>query len=308
MPRSKSTPTATPEEKDAATNHVVVDDRSISESGSASTSTSNHHKHDVNATNGKSGSDHDQTDDLAINTINNGDGVTAAMSDTAHPTPATEIDMPEKDAPAQASESANHRKTKRSNPTKAELEVMLDEIQTAMSVAAKNHQQKEQELLAQISDRQTQLETQQKIAADRQTQINTLQSELQEYKDYIEKIKTYLEQASKLKDELDRAKQENAQLVETNQELTAALAKAQQAAPQRSTHSTRSARPSVMVKRSLSTKKLPQKQLKPATQDSTSTRPSATPDHSIRREVLNRPVMPNRTAPKINDANIGWVD
>jgi DNA repair exonuclease SbcCD ATPase subunit len=213
------------------------------------------------------------------------------------------------DAPSIQAAASHSRKSKRSSPTKAELELMLKQIQTEMELAATKHQQAEQQQLVQISDLQTQLEAQSQTVIDCQTQIDRLQSQLQEYQDYVEKIKTYLEQASKLKAELDRARQENAELLEVKQQLTTELAKLQrspathQRSAQQSIHQAgsrpRSSSSAMIVRRSPAPKKF-----KPGAQN----KPKVTPKHKLDREILNRPVMPARTAQKINDANIGWVD
>ncbi|AFY70990.1 hypothetical protein Pse7367_2735 [Thalassoporum mexicanum PCC 7367] len=205
-------------------------------------------------------------------------------------------------------EPSRKNKTKRRSPTKAELEVMLTEIQTAMTQVKAKHEQQEQQLTAQVDDLQVQLDRKQQSETDRQTQVNKLQAQLQEYKDYVEKIKTYLEQASKLKEELDRVRQENIQLAETNQKLTTELANQKnsnpsprqaQAASPRPKPANRASRSSMIVRRSPTPKRL---------NSSSQGQPKATPTHTIEREILNRPIMPNRTPPKINDANIGWVD
>jgi predicted RNase H-like nuclease (RuvC/YqgF family) len=122
-------------------------------------------------------------------------------------------------------ENSTISRPKRSNPTKAELETTVTELQEALQAAYQNE-------------------------SSLQQQVANLQLELQEQKTLVEKLQAVVEQVDQLKAELEEAKAVILQLSETNSRTTQkTIAKEQEIKDSRS--------------RTLSLKKLPRQVTQP---------------------------------------------
>lgn len=106
-------------------------------------------------------------------------------------------------------------RTRTSSTTKAELETTVAELKAALKKAEKAAQDKEEI----FTDLKKALEESHENEGSLQQQINELQSELQQQKQFVEKLQNAQKQLEQIKTEFEKAKKAAVQLAEVNEKL-----------------------------------------------------------------------------------------
>lgn len=119
--------------------------------------------------------------------------------------------------------------TKRSNPTKADLEATIKELRQALEEAQQREDtivdlqdslEKAQEKEDVIAELKTSLEEAQKKESNLQKEIENLQADLQQQHKYIKQLEEDIQKTDQLKIELEQAKKDALKLAEVNEKLS----------------------------------------------------------------------------------------